>query len=45
VVDDEWQCGQSIVALLISQNRAWEPIRWWHLSQAAPKSDRTRMSS
>ena len=41
-VDDEWQCGQSMTALLITQNQAREPICWERSRQAAPRSDRTR---
>src|SRR3954471_17907140 len=40
-VDDEWQCGQSMTALLIAQKRARKPIRWGRSRQAAPRSDRT----
>jgi hypothetical protein len=41
VVDDDWQCGQFMAALLISQNGAREPIRWGRSRQAALRSDRT----
>src|SRR3954469_8529653 len=42
VVDDDWQCGQFMTALLIAQNGSREPIRWGRSRQAAPRSDRTR---
>ena len=41
MVDDDWQCGQFMAALLIAQNRAREPIRWGRSRQAALRSDRT----
>jgi hypothetical protein len=41
MVNDEWQCGQFMAALSISQNVAREPILWWRFRQAAPRSDRT----
>src|SRR4051794_2816565 len=45
VVDDDWQCGQFMAALLIAQNRAREPIRWGRSRQAAPRSDRTQRTA
>jgi hypothetical protein len=37
VVDDEWQCGQSMAALLIAQNRAPGTYSRGALSASCPE--------